>query len=145
MLSRTNRRLTVLALALGLIAAAPRLFHLVTDARPFWLYPGPPLLMLSGESTERSSPRSVEIRGGLFYAAFVSLPHESWFAWEVHLNPTRRGGAALPDESITLRVACVVALGGVWLLIVCGRLLVRQFAGGRSRIDGTKSPEAYHE
>jgi hypothetical protein len=118
-----KRRLAVLALALGLIAAAPNIFDFVADQRPSmrvgkWIE-------LRASANEHG--RSAELWVYLFRAIYDSQPPYSRFVWMNYVNPASSFDMGLPDEYITLRVACFVALTGVWLLVVGGRLLARRW------------------
>jgi hypothetical protein len=124
--SRTKRCLAVLALALGLVATAPYVFHLVADHRAYYRF-GAGRWLIEARSSNDGLTRSAELWVGPFRAAFDSQPPSSGFAWMNYANPSRSWGMSLPHESITLRVGCAVALAGMWLLVLCGRLLARRW------------------
>ena len=112
MTSRTKRRLAVLALALGLIAAAPYGFRAVVDGHfHFRLGVTPWLVEAAGYGNEHG--RTAEFWLGPFRAAFASPPHESRFVCTTYPALPLSGDFTLPRESLTLRVACAAALADV--------------------------------
>lgn len=127
----------MLALALGLIAAAPQLFDWFVDRSPYFGYSGAPwCALVVGKPARDGQDRNLSVVAGPFIVAFYSRPRKSTFVWGSELvwpGPSARfmygldSYIDLPPASTTLRIACAVTLGGVWLLVVGGRMLARKW------------------
>jgi hypothetical protein len=115
----TKRRLTLLVVALGLIAAAPQVFHVVVDLQP-QLHIGRDDVWFSADS------RSAAFGTSTFFGSYISS--EQWGSRFGLYRPGYREVVSfhLPHESITLRVVSAAALAGGWLLVVCIRAFRRR-------------------
>lgn len=127
MTSRTKRRLALLALALGLIAATPQMFRAVVDL----LQPNVNILgagagFTLGAFQYAGSNRAVIFGIHTFALGYFTEADRSSI-WLYYPGPSQVVIFKLPHESITLRIACAGALAGVWLLVVGGRLLARRW------------------
>ena len=126
MTSHTQRRLAVLALALGLIAATPQMFRAVADSlQPHVNILGAEAGFTLGAFQYAGPNRGVTFGIHTFAVTYVTEADRS-SVWLYYPGPPFLVIFKLPPASITLRVACAVALAGVWLLVVGGRLLARR-------------------
>ena len=131
MTPRSKRRLVVLALALGLIAAAPQMYRFVIDQGPYEFR----IDRLSAGARGRAyydpdlgyTSRVVQVWLWEWSAEYNSARFHSGLVWMSGTFPYAVYPYSMPPESITLRVACAVALAGVWGLVAGGQLLARRW------------------